>query len=949
MRTPCLNFINQPPLYDFFPKKMAPCITSFWISLSAFLATLFQIISKYLVKYPIDDCSEEKELCSPSDVQEHEEIVLDEEEEIPELEVIEYEETEYEGFEEKESDTPKFSFKFQFQPYEDTTTRTTGDLTASTSKYEFLTEKNCSGFVVEPKVVSFSVQELFFNSSEVSVDNKEIIDDGFLSEKDFLQPSLEKEGELEEIESNLYSGEYFEKPESVVLFDNPLFEKEEPVIDSNSPVEEFNNENQFVSGNSPEEEDFSDENQFVSEKELVSLDYEPESICLWDKFSVMVSMMDSNEDEFLSDGDFDSGVQPNVAVEFEDRKRASMEAIHNSGDFSRGAQPDVSVELEDRDTGSMEAIHNSERTHIEAFQDSEEIHLDSLEVSEEGTVEISSPGYANMSKEVEPAVMDEVLEMMDDVLELQRRNLPSLSNLETDPEIEREYYELRAQCKQENSDKIEADMDFNTDRVLEGEDVETNDYISVQKLNIHESTVFGEFLEMDDNTSKDVEVNFLTTSNLESDPDIEREYQEMEAKLEKEYSSKEGTKELDNLGEPTIMKDASLSDKEESDSLEALWEHQEMIEQLKMELRKVRAIGLPTIYEESESPRLTEDLRPWKIDANFVHEDQINEHHQFYKGYRERMRKLDILNYQKMYAMGFYLQLKDPVKPISTNKSTAPIGAPVLPHNFFSSKNRKPEANSSMKFMMEVESELELVYVGQMCLSWEFLHWQYGKAKELVLSDKYETRAYNQVAGEFQQFQVLVQRFIEKEAFEGPRVPTYIKSRCDLRNLLEVPVIKEDSKDKVGRERSKADITCSMLLEIMEESMRLFWEFVRADKHDSGILLKKGFSEPQGKLLNKADTELWVDIQRDLQKKKKKLKEIVRSGNCIVKKFQKNHKEEPDQLLFFSQIDLKLVARVLRMSRITSDQLGWCHEKLRRISFANRKIHVEPSFLLFPC
>lgn len=88
-----------------------------------------------------------------------------------------------------------------------------------------------------------------------------------------------------------------------------------------------------------------------------------------------------------------------------------------------------------------------------------------------------------------------------------------------------------------------------------------------------------------------------------------------------------------------------------SNKLESLWEHQELIEQLKMELKKVKATGLPTILEESESPKITDDLKPWKIDE-FKREDCIGELHKFYKSYRERMRKFDIMNYQKMYAMG---------------------------------------------------------------------------------------------------------------------------------------------------------------------------------------------------------------------------------------------------------------------------------------------------------
>ena len=87
--------------------------------------------------------------------------------------------------------------------------------------------------------------------------------------------------------------------------------------------------------------------------------------------------------------------------------------------------------------------------------------------------------------------------------------------------------------------------------------------------------------------------------------------------------------------------------------------------------------------------------------------------------------------------------------------------------------------------------DFETVYAGQVCLSWEILHWQYGKVKELLEFDRGGIRQYNQVAEEFQHFQVLLQRFVENEPFQArPRVENYVKNRCAARHLLHVPVIK---------------------------------------------------------------------------------------------------------------------------------------------------------------
>ncbi|XWS44297.1 hypothetical protein CRYUN_Cryun15aG0032900 [Craigia yunnanensis] len=434
---------------------------------------------------------------------------------------------------------------------------------------------------------------------------------------------------------------------------------------------------------------------------------------------------------------------------------------------------------------------------------------------------------------------------------------------------------------------------------------------------------------------------------------VESQNQNEDSKQEDVSGNDNGSSNTLDNSEKSNLDNSFSSDSEDSNGLETLWEHQHLIEQLKMELKKVRATGLPTILEESESPKIMDDLKPWKIDEKFQHVDRVSELHKFYKSYRERMRKFDILNYQKMYAIGF-LQSKDPLESISSHKSSLPLAiTSLLSQNLRLGRRIKTDFDPMTKFIKELHSDLEMVYVGQLCLSWEILHWQYEKAIEIWESDPYGMRRYNEVAGEFQQFQVPMQRFIENEPFEGPRVQNYVKNRCVLRNILQVPVIRVDSmKDKRKARRKGRDddaITSDMLVEIMEESIRIFWRFVRADK-DANIVIRKTKKGTQVEPLEPDDLELLAEVQTDLQKKDRKVKDILRSGNCILRKFRKNEEESSDQVLyFFSQVDLKLVARVLNMSKVTKDQLFWCHSKLNKINFVNRKIDVEPSFLLFPC
>lgn len=117
--------------------------------------------------------------------------------------------------------------------------------------------------------------------------------------------------------------------------------------------------------------------------------------------------------------------------------------------------------------------------------------------------------------------------------------------------------------------------------------------------------------------------------------------------------------------------------------------------------------------------------------------------------------------------------------------------------NFNQGKLRKIYADQTLKkSMIDMRRDLERVYVGQVCISWEILHWQYTKAQELQEHDSQDCYTYNQVAGEFQQFQVLLHRFLEDELFEGPRVQNYVSKRMAILSLLQVPIIKSNILDK---------------------------------------------------------------------------------------------------------------------------------------------------------
>lgn len=58
---------------------------------------------------------------------------------------------------------------------------------------------------------------------------------------------------------------------------------------------------------------------------------------------------------------------------------------------------------------------------------------------------------------------------------------------------------------------------------------------------------------------------------------------------------------------------------------------------------------------------------------------------------------------------------------------------------------------------------------------------------------------------------------------------------------------------------------------------------------------------------------------------------------------------QEDVQLLFSLIDVKVLSRVLKMVRISKEQLFWCEEKMKRLDLVDGKLRRDPSPFLFPC
>jgi hypothetical protein len=87
------------------------------------------------------------------------------------------------------------------------------------------------------------------------------------------------------------------------------------------------------------------------------------------------------------------------------------------------------------------------------------------------------------------------------------------------------------------------------------------------------------------------------------------------------------------------------------------------------------------------------------------------------------------------------------------------------------------------------------------------------------------------------------------------------------------------SKDKkVRRGEEEYAISSCMIAKVIEESMRVFWGFIRADKDEGNHAILNGLWQNPTSLQNDADLGFLMEIRADLQK----------VNNILLSKFSDN-------------------------------------------------------------
>ncbi|GAB4849934.1 hypothetical protein Ancab_029234 [Ancistrocladus abbreviatus] len=236
--------------------------------------------------------------------------------------------------------------------------------------------------------------------------------------------------------------------------------------------------------------------------------------------------------------------------------------------------------------------------------------------------------------------------------------------------------------------------------------------------------------------------------------------------------------------------------------------------------------------------------------------------------------------------------------------------------------------------------DLETAYVAHICLTWEVLHCQYTQLSQKISCQPENPTRYNNSAQQFQQFQVLLQRFIENEPFEqGMRPEIYARTRYSLPKLLQVPCVQGSCQDTVRGEETDFEVLAHDLISVVQSSILTFHMFLKTDKKKPNGVLNLFSSQ------NQMATPL-QQVQSVVEKKHLKLKELCKKKGRKKKSWPATNEEVE---LLFSLIDIKVVTRVLRMARITKEQLLWCEDKMKKLELTDGKLQRDPSPILFPC
>ncbi|KAK3122173.1 hypothetical protein QOZ80_8BG0666050 [Eleusine coracana subsp. coracana] len=362
--------------------------------------------------------------------------------------------------------------------------------------------------------------------------------------------------------------------------------------------------------------------------------------------------------------------------------------------------------------------------------------------------------------------------------------------------------------------------------------------------------------------------------------------------------------------------------------------------EVKRRLKEMRKGSFMVLIPEEENAEVEEDgeeeeegssSREW-VESDVVDGFPLCGFDSLYEKYCQRMLVFDKMILQLM---------KDPGSLNISKKS--PRSASKLASTLRSlSFKRRDELQEDCEQLQQQQSDddpyqtLETAYVAQVALSWEALHCTYVHLSLIVAAQPDNPTTYSRAAQAFQQFQVLLQRFVENEPFEhGSRVEIYTRSRSSFSKLLQVPTFQVADKKENTEDETEPSIFASDLIKLLEESILTFRLFLKKDK-------KKSSASVHGQTGSSIQ-----QVQSSLDKKETRVKELFKKKKGLKNKTWPATMEEVQ--LLFALIDIKVVLRVLRMAKLSKEQLLWCEEKMSKLDLSENRLRRDGSPILFPC
>ncbi|KAG6496441.1 uncharacterized protein LOC121990392 [Zingiber officinale] len=241
--------------------------------------------------------------------------------------------------------------------------------------------------------------------------------------------------------------------------------------------------------------------------------------------------------------------------------------------------------------------------------------------------------------------------------------------------------------------------------------------------------------------------------------------------------------------------------------------------------------------------------------------------------------------------------------------------------------------------------DLENAYVAQICLAWEALNWNYCNFKQRMNTNSQRSYCTAWIAQQFQQFQILLNRFIENEPCErGRRPELFARMRICYPKLLQVPELQYSEAEEGGVDM----VSSKEFFTILEDAIRTFLRFLSADKNNPCQMLKAIVRRKSRSM----DSDHLHLLKKANKKKKMRLKDLLKGRRCLKGKWpslkdEDEDEDEDEMVILMALIDMKIVSRTLRMAEIRQEQLHWCEEKMIKVRVWDGTIERDSS-PLFP-